>query len=535
MKPACQATLRTALVVLLLVHVVIPAAAAAEPPRVLAGGETLEGAWEGDEGEIAAFKGIPFAAAPVGELRWRAPRANTPRAGVQQATEFAPACMQGPHLTDWYAGVAEAFGYSPDNVGRPNGVSEDCLYLNVWTPSTDPAAKLPVMVWMHGGSNVGGWSYEPNYIGDRLAARGVVSVSIAYRLGVFGFFSHAVLDNGPGEPVANFGWLDGDRAMRWIRASIGAFGGDPDNVTLLGESAGAGNIGDYIAGEMHGSGLYRRLVLQSSAGSLVARRTLAEEQEIGHRVVAQLGLEGEALSARQLRAVPAEALLSAAEAALEGHYFDVVVDGLTLKNAPLETYDGPGIAAVDILIGTNAHEWYMYLDDDSTTADVDTWLQDNAPDPAAVLRSKFEPDSDPRRALDRLVTARRMLCPSAYMAERISAAGGRAWVYYFSRQRPGPGGERLGAYHGTEIGYVFDRHEYWQTTDAVDRALTGRVMDYWVQFARTGDPNLPGAPPWPLYRAAQPTVLELGDTVSAVPQPDADLCLWLGPGREARK
>ena len=132
--------------------------------------------------------------------------------------------------------MAVAFGHGPENVGRFNDVSEDCLYLNIWTPALDPEAKLPVMVWVHGGSNVGGWSYEPNYVGDRLAARGVVVVSVAYRLGVFGFFSHAVLDNGPGQPVANFGWLDSEQALRWIQAHIAAFGGDPDNVTVMGLS-----------------------------------------------------------------------------------------------------------------------------------------------------------------------------------------------------------------------------------------------------------------------------------------------------------
>ena len=164
--------------------------AGADGPRVHANGEDLVGAWVYGRGSVAVFKGVPFAAPPVGELRWRAPRPHQPRQGPQQAVEFAPACMQGPHITNWYAGVAAGFGYGPETVGRPNGVSEDCLYLNVWTPSPQTGAGLPVMVWVHGGSNKGGWSYEPNYIGDKLAARGVVVVTVTYRLGPFGFFSH---------------------------------------------------------------------------------------------------------------------------------------------------------------------------------------------------------------------------------------------------------------------------------------------------------------------------------------------------------
>ena len=173
----------------------------------------------------------------------------------------------------------------------------------------------------------------------------------------------------------------------------------------------------------------------------------------------------------------------------------------------------------------------MYIDEDTNEQDLDDWLQKNSPGAAAILRSKITGESDVRGVLDRLRTAKGMLCPSRYIAARISAAGGRAWVYYFNRQRPGPGGEKLGVYHGTEIGYVFDQHEYWQSTDAVDDALTDVVMDYWVQFARSGDPNLMARPQWPKYVAAEPRVMELGDHVGAIPPPDADLCLWLGPER----
>ena len=166
-------------------------------PIVYANGEELHGAWENGE-EVAVFRGVPFAAPPVGDLRWRAPMANTARSGPQNAATFAPACMQTPYITDWYASVAKTFGHGPESVGRPNGVSEDCLYLNVWSPQLDANAKLPVLVWVHGGSNKGGWSYEPNYIGAKLAAEGVIVVTITYRLGAFGFFSHDLLENDAG-------------------------------------------------------------------------------------------------------------------------------------------------------------------------------------------------------------------------------------------------------------------------------------------------------------------------------------------------
>jgi len=169
-------------------------------PVVFANGEELHGSWENGDTGVAVFKGIPFAAPPIDELRWRAPEPNKPRSGPQMAVEFAPACMQTTYITDWYADVAKTFGHGPEAVGRPKSVNEDCLYLNVWSPRPESGADLPVMVWVHGGSNKGGWSYEPNYIGKKLAEKGVVVVSIAYRLGAFGFFSHPAP---PSKPIMN--------------------------------------------------------------------------------------------------------------------------------------------------------------------------------------------------------------------------------------------------------------------------------------------------------------------------------------------
>ena len=500
-------------------------------PVVEANGEELHGLWEGDEGQIAAFRGVPFAAPPVGGLRWRAPVPNNRRSGPQAAIEFAPACMQGPHITNWYAGVAEDFGHGPDAVGRPNGVSEDCLYLNVWSPRLDSAARLPVMVWVHGGSNKGGWSYEPNYMGARLAARGVVVVSIAYRLGPFGFFSHPVLDNGAGQPVANFGWLDAYMAFRWVAENIAAFGGDPENITGMGESSGAGDISDWVAAEMAEDRLYRRSIAQSPGGSLDVRRTLANEQAIGSRLIDSLGMEGE-LTAERIRGIPAKDLLAAAESELPGHYFDAVIDGLTMTERPIESLNRADMARVDVLIGTNADEWYMYLDENATRADLEKWIGDNAPQRAQALLAEVQGETDARRAIARLRTASDYLCPSRYFASKVNELGGRGWVYYFTRQRPGPGGEKIGAYHGTEIPYVFDMHDTWLPTEAVDRAVTEAVMDYWVQFARTGDPNLPGRPEWPLHTAENPMVMELGDNIAAMDAHDATLCYLLGPGRK---
>jgi len=499
-------------------------------PEVHANGEHLRGQWHDDAETVAAFKGVPFAAPPVGDLRWRAPRSHVPRKGLQQATEFAPACMQGPHIVDWYADVAAEFGAGPGETGRPNGVSEDCLYLNVWTPdldADDAAGMLPVMVWFHGGSNKGGWSYEPNYVGAELARKGVVVVSTAYRLGPFGFFSHpALAETQPGEAVANFGLLDSIAALGWVQAHIESFGGDRKHVTCFGESSGAGDLGTIFTADL---GICGRWIAQSPGGSYAENESLAAEQERGLRIAEQLGIEDRKGAAEKLRAVPAKQIVEAADVALPGHYYDVVRDDRTVKMTPLESLNREQQASVDFLLGTNRDEWYMYIPEDSGQDAVDDWLAKVAPESASVLRAQVANESDPRRALDRLRTAHEMLCEARRVAARVSASGGRAWVYYFTRQRAGPGGEKIGAYHGTEIPYVFGTHDDWLPTEAVDEELTNAVMDYWVQFARTGDPNIPGRPVWPQYRAEKPAVLELGEQIQIVPPVDAALCIWLGP------
>jgi len=438
--------------------------------------------------------------------------------------------MQGPHIVDWYARVAAEFGAGYESVGKPNGVSEDCLYLNVWTPNLvarKTSEKIPVMVWFHGGSNKGGWSYEPNYLGAELAKRGVVVVTTTYRLGPFGFFSHPSLaDSQPDEAIANFGFLDQIAALEWVRANINSFGGDAGNVTCFGESSGAGDIGNFFSVNLD---LCNRLIAQSPGGSYAELGTLADAQRDGLKIAAELAIPNDDNASDRLRGVSAEELMAAADQALPGHYFDVVSDDRTLKLAPLESLNVEQQSSIDFMIGSNRDEWLMYLPDGTAEEDLDRWLAENATENAAVLRAQVRNEADPRRALDKLRTAKEMLCPARRVAARVTATGGRAWVYYFTRQRPGPGGEKLGAYHGTEIPYVFGTHDEWLPTEKVDLQLTDAVMDYWVQFARTGDPNNFGRPEWLMYRSEKPAVLELGEKIQTVAPPDAALCIWLGP------
>lgn len=506
------------------------AAAPVQPPAVTVAGATYHGLWSDAAGTVAGFRGIPFAAAPVGPLRWRAPQ-PAGLTGPVDATRFAPACLQDDRIVDWYAQVAAAFGHGPDVVGRPTGVSEDCLYLNIWTPRPAAGASLPVLVFVHGGSNVAGWSYEPNYHGDRLAARGMLVVTVAYRLGAFGFFAHPAIGSDAGEAPANFGLLDLEAAFQWLQRNVAAFGGDPGNITAVGESAGALDILDLLLLELEAHrdrpASFRRLVLQSIGGDLAGRQSLADERRLGVRLATELGLPVD-VSADELRAAPAEAILAAARALPQGHYFDAVIDGRTLLRQPLDALGELDLSGIELLAGTNRDEWLMYVDADASARELQAWVGEAAPRHREALLAAVAGD-DPRRALDRLRTARRMLCPSRFLARRVNAAGGSAWLYWFTRQRPGPGGAALGAYHGAELPYVFDRHDEWLPTGGPDLALTAAIGDYWGRFARTGAPA--GDQAWPRFTRQQPAVMELGGRIGLTAAVDEELCALLGPER----
>lgn len=477
----------------------------------MANHETLEGAFDPVYPDVAAFKGIPFAAPPIAELRWREPQPHRPRPGVQPATRFAPACYQDTYNMDWYRRVGAAFG-APKSAFVDPPVSEDCLYLNVWTPRPARGARLPVMLWLYGGSNRAGWSFEPNYHGQHLARRGnVVVVTVAYRVGIFGFFGHPELRRAP--YPTNFGLLDQVAALRWVRANIAAFGGDPSNVTVFGESAGASDIG-YLVNSPLASPLFRRAISQSGGFQMQDRRGLAYSEATGAALSA--GLPGRP-DVAALRKLPPGEVWRAALDALPGHDYTPVVDGRSVIASPSEAYATLGIAH-DLLIGSNADEWYMYVD-----ADPQGLAKDLAALPAPArdaLIQRAARERDVRVGRDRAVTLLNMVCPGYIMAESARRTGHRAFVYHFTRVRGGPGGVALGSYHGAEIPYVFGTHDAWLPTDAKDAALTERMVEAWASFARTGRPG----PDWPLYDAREPRVMELGDRIGPMPAFDHELC-----------
>lgn len=509
--------------------------AAAAPPALDIGATRYLGLHRLD-GEVEAFLGLPFAEPPVGERRWRPPETIAPRAGTVTAQEPAPACLQGGYMAAWYEDLATGFGATPATIDAPPE-SEDCLYLNLWRPRERADTPLPVLVFIHGGANAGGWSWEPNYDGARLASRGLLVVTVAYRVGVFGFFSHPALEH------ANYGLLDQVAALEWIHRHADALGADPRRVTVMGESSGGNNIIHLLVSPL-AEGLFRRAAVQSAGWALQGAPRKADQEALGLELQAEIlaGTGSERLADTRsapfgeagleaMRRLPAATVFEAAQRVYGDHFFDPVIDGRSVLEPVADSVAAGRFSPVDLLIGSNADEWRMYLAEDASLED---WASEDLP-PAARpdVARRLGGENDPRRALDRAVTAHQMLCPSLALADAIRQHDGRSWVYWFTRQRPGARGAELGAYHGAELPYLFDTHDPWLPTDSADRALTEHLMGYWVRFVQNGDPNTQqegaSAPRWPPYEGSG-RVLRLDTGLRPVHHPDWPLCAALGVG-----
>ncbi len=505
------------------------------PPRVEAAGEILIGELLDQRSGLSVFRGIPYAAPPVGPLRWRPPAPHAPRPGPQDATRFGPACPQLQGTAEWYRTVARGFGRSPDVVPDLERISEDCLTLNVWTQALAGGELQPVMVWIHGGSNEEGYAHEPNYLGHEIARRGLIVVSIQYRLGALGFMAHPALGTESEREVSgNTGILDQVAALRWVAQNIEAFGGDPERVTAFGESAGAADIGTLMASPL-GRGLFRRAIVQSGGYQLDSTQTLRDEEALGIRLVEALADEGSQDLLRAMRALPWLEVVEAARRTLPDHSWDAVIDGWLLPKPAAAIFRAREQSAVDLLIGSNANEWLMYLPDPATEADLRAALdshvrKEDHTEALSVLETSGPAGLAAR--LDRLIGSAEFHCPSLAMAGAMSARSERVFFYRFSRVRPG--GAKLLAYHGAEIPYVFDSADEWLPGDATDRALSDRMLAYWVRFAQTGDPNGEGLPAWPAFRPESEDHQILGDEVRAARGLDRELCRILDRWRLQR-
>ncbi|HZT75566.1 MAG TPA: carboxylesterase family protein [Vicinamibacterales bacterium] len=447
------------------------------------------------ENGVRVFKGIPFAAPPVGALRWKAPQPVVPWSGVKAADTFGAECMQVPYP----AGSPYA------SEARP--ISEDCLYLNVWTAAS-AGEKRPVLFWIHGGAWTRGSGSTPTYDGAALAKRGVVVVTTNYRLGVFGFLAHPELTaESPQHASGNYAILDHVAALQWVRKNIAAFGGDPAKVTIFGESAGSWSVSVVQATPL-AKGLFRAAIGESG-GQFARVAKLADAEKAGAAFAASLG----AGSLAALREVPAEKLI-AAQAFRTG----VNVDGYVLPQDVRSIFASKQQSNVPVIVGSNGNEWTTLSNPAQFPKTVEAYHKYVAAqygdvsdiDAAYPVKS----DADIKDAMLALGRDRTFTLEMRTWARFVAASGKNAFLYQFTHVPPSPRAQEWGAYHASEIAYVFGnlRGRGFAYTD-VDRRLSDDMSQYWVNFATTADPNGKGLTKWTPYDEAKEPYLDLGDTV----------------------
>lgn len=496
------------------------------PAQVEAAGETLQGEILDADAQLTVFRGIPFAAPPVGELRWQPPQPHVAREGVQQAKEFSAVCPQGQGNVEFYRNVARKFGLSPE-LPAIEPIEEDCLYLNVWTSALNADEKQPVMIWIYGGGNTDGYANDPDYFGDALAKRGVVYVSFNYRLAFLGYMAHAGLSTElTNEVSGNYGILDQVAALNWVQENIAAFGGDPENVTILGESAGGANIATLIASPL-GAGLFDRAIIQSGGYEISSLYSLAEAEATGSEVAAALGFDdamSDADAVDGMRELDWHAFIDNPDLAHFGRPRAVNIDGYVLPQSKASLFEVGSNNNVEVIIGTNANESFSNQSADATVESFLERLAAYGEPYATELRKVLEDDieADLQMAMDRFGSASFFLCGSRYIANSMARNGNDVFFYYFTRVRPG--GEKLLAYHGAEIPYALDTTAEWLPADETDLNLTAAMTQYWLNFASTGNPNGDGLVEWPQYDSEVRRYQELGDEIRSGADLEPEIC-----------
>ena len=457
----------------------------------------------GSNTEVRIFKGIPYAAPPVGDLRWRPPKPVAHWEGLRKTDEFGAICMQ-----------------ATGGRGPAAKMSEDCLYLNVWTAAKSAGDRRPVMVWLHPGGYTSGSGSSPAYNGEALAQKGVVLVTINYRLGIFGFFSHPELTKESEHHASgNYAFMDQVAALEWVQKNIAGFGGDPRRVTVFGDSAGAASISNLV-GSPQARGLFQRAIAESGAWlglSVNPMRKLADAEQAGVKTAETL----RAKSLAELRAKPAEEVLKA------GRGGGPVIDGWFLPDDVGTIFEEGKQIDVPILLGSNKDEGTFFIQ----PAGADRFLEQTQRrfgNLADTFLKLYPAGTDEEANASQLAAFRDELGWVMRNWARLQTRTGKskAYLYYFTHEPPvadgSPrGGRGSGATHGAEAQYVFENLLGNRPWTALDRQLADTISSYWVNFATTGDPNGKGLPRWPAYdekKSDRPLVL--GDQVELGPEPN---------------
>ncbi len=466
------------------------------PLQVKIANGVLEGV---DESGVRAFKGVPFAAPPIGDLRWRAPQPVKNWTGVRQAHDFGPRAMQLPIFSDMQF--------------RSDGVSEDCLYLNVWTPAKSATDALPVLVYFYGGGLVAGDGSEYRYDGESLARRGIVTLTVNYRLGKLGFFSHPELTReSPHKASGNYGFLDQAAALQWVQKNIAAFGGDPKRVTIAGESAGSYSVSAQMA-----SPLSKNLIAGAigESGSLLGSpiASLAEVEKMGVEIGEKIG----ATSLAALRAMPAQELLEATSKPGIPR-LPTVVDGYFFTKSPIEVFASGQQSQVPLLVGWNSQESsYRNIlgKEESTQANYASAVK-NMYGPQADQMLKVynaSTDADVEQVATDMASDRFIGFGTWKWSDAHARTGGKpVYRYLYARPRPQTregGAAAKGASHSAEIEYALgnlptNRVYDWQPEDY---KVSEIMQTFFVNFISTGNPNGLGVPEWPVVKSGQPAIV----------------------------
>jgi para-nitrobenzyl esterase len=462
---------------------------------------------------ITAFKGIPYAAPPLGGLRWRAPQPVKAWTGVRQATTLAHDCLQNPFKDDMAPPIPPT--------------SEDCLYLNVLEPADKSATPLPVMVWIHGGGSVIGGTTPVIYQGNQLAKQGIIFVGINYRLGRLGYFAHPALtaENADGM-LGNYGYMDQIAALKWVQRNIAAFGGDPHNVTVVGESHGGRSV-QMLLGTSLAKGLFNRAVVESGFGRMYQPPISTSmgdggpsAEEVGLKFAQSLGIDGTDKAAlAKLRAVPAEKIIGTVGYALgrEG-YAGPMIDGKLVPADTPDIYLSGDNQRVPLIMGGN--------EEDTGTAPGETDEE---------VYASFGPYAEKAKQIYTAAGAkdvatlkamvgrdRTVLEPARFVNRVFTAEGLPAYEFRFSYVAATLRSQWTGAHHASEVPYVFNTlsGEYGEKVTAQDQQTAGLMVKYWINFIKTGDPNGPGLPEWPKYSAQADILMNFTETGTAVAMPD---------------
>jgi para-nitrobenzyl esterase len=498
---------------LLLASALASSLSAEEPKPVRTDAGPLQGTVENG---IRIYKGIPFAAPPVGDLRWRAPQRHSPWTEVLHADKFAPACMQVPL-------AMPALGLDAVTV------DEDCLYLNVWTPAKAPKDKLAVMVWIYGGGFTIGGTSIGQYDGKNLAKKGVVLVSIAYRLGAFGFLAHPELSTEQGGHSGNYGLLDQIAGLEWVKKNIAAFGGDPQRVTIFGESAG-GIAVSMLAASPLAKGLFTGAISESGGNFGPEKHaseggtnmvSLATAEKNGTAYISKLGVA----SIADARKKSADEILKNSNSALGGAW--PIFDGYVLPGDQYKLYEAGKYNDTPVLIGSNSDEGALFVP--SIKTDVyQTNIKTGYSDYADKIFAAYPGDTDEHalRSARDIFRDATFAWPTWAWARLQSKTGkGKVYVYYFSHRPPYPNAPQFkdwGAAHSGEIAFVFGNFPAAMPPSPADLAVSDEISSYWTNFAKTGDPNSTGLPTWPAFADANQQVMDLDDPSKAIPVPNID-------------